>query len=153
MQAFIRRTRCGIFLGSALLILVSDAQAQTAVADNVRERLANAVQKLQTACGEDIGKFCGTVTPGEGRLIFCMMAHEDKISTKCDYALYNASRNLGRALNMIEQAADVCWPDIEKNCADIPEGGGRIAQCLMRKKSTLGQDCQTALDQIPATRQ
>jgi hypothetical protein len=29
-----------------------------AVADNVRERLASAVQRLQMACGEDLGKFC-----------------------------------------------------------------------------------------------
>jgi hypothetical protein len=40
------------------------------------------------------------------------MAHEDKISTKCDYALYSASRNLDRAIDSIEQAADACWPDI-----------------------------------------
>ena len=29
-------------------------------------------------------KFCGQVTPGEGRLVLCMMAHEDKVSNKCD---------------------------------------------------------------------
>jgi hypothetical protein len=138
---------------AAFLAVALSAQAQTPVAENIRARLEAAVKKLQDACGPDVSKFCSMVTPGEGRLIFCMMAHEDKISTKCDYALYSASRNLGRALNMIEQAADVCWPDIEKYCADIPEGGGRIAQCLLTKKSTLGQDCQTALDQIPSTKQ
>jgi hypothetical protein len=153
MNAYIQKTRFGILLGLILFGLAGNAQAQTAVAEKVRERLANAVQKLQTECAADLTKFCSAVTPGEGRLIFCMMAHEDKISTKCDYALYNASRNMDRALHMIEQAADVCWPDVEKYCADIPEGGGRIAQCLISKKSTLGQDCQTALEQIPATKQ
>jgi Cysteine rich repeat len=152
MKTHIRKAMLGICIGSILLSLAGSVQAQT-VADNVRERLASAAQKLQAECAADLTKFCSTVTPGEGRLLLCMMAHEDKISTKCDYALYNASRNLGRALNMIEQAADVCWPDIEKLCADIPEGGGRIAQCLISKKSTLGQDCQTALDQLPATKQ
>jgi Golgi apparatus protein 1 len=153
MKAIIRKATVGILLGCVFVGLIGRAQAQTPVAESIRERLTTAVQKLQAECAADLTKFCSMVTPGEGRLLFCMMAHEDKISTKCDYALYNASRNLGRALNMIEQAADVCWPDIEKYCGDIPEGGGRIAQCLMSKRSTLGQDCQTALDQLPATKQ
>jgi hypothetical protein len=152
MKQCTRQVIFGVLLGSAFFGLIGTADAQTAVAQNVRERLVSAVQKLQSACGEDLGKFCGTVTPGEGRLIFCMMAHEDKISTKCDFALYSAARNLGRALNLLEQAADVCWPDIEKYCADVPEGGGRIAQCLLNKKATLGQDCQIAMDQIQAVK-
>jgi len=152
MRAYFPKTGFGILLGSAFFALASNAQAQTAVAQNVRERLTSAVQKLQAECAADVTKFCSTVTPGEGRLILCMMAHEDKISTKCDYALYSASRNLGRALNMIEQAADVCWPDIEKYCANVPEGGGRIAQCLVDKKSEVGKDCQIALEQIQAAK-
>jgi Cysteine rich repeat len=71
-----------------------------------------------------------------------MMAHEDKTSTKCDYALYSAARNLDRAIDFIEQAADACWSDIEKLCADVPEGGGRIAQCMITKKSTVNPNCQ-----------
>src|SRR5262245_53489728 len=152
MKKLIRQAILGICVGSTFFGLTGNIKAQTAVANNVRERLACAVQKLQAECGADLSKFCSTVTPGEGRLLLCMMAHEDKISTKCDYALYSASRNLGRALNMIEQAADVCWPDIEKHCANVPEGGGRIAQCLLNKKSEVGKDCQIALDQIQAAK-
>ena len=37
-------------------------------------------------------------------------------------ALYSAARNLDRAIDFIEQAADACWSDIEKLCADVPEG-------------------------------
>lgn len=142
MKAFV------LALGVASFAQIGIASAQSAVSENVHERLAAAVQKLQGECAADLSKFCNTVTPGEGRQFFCMMAHEDKISTKCDHALYNASRNMGRALMLIEQAADMCWQDIEKYCADIPEGGGRIAQCLVNKKSSLDHDCQTALDQI-----
>jgi hypothetical protein len=79
-----------------------------------------------------------------------MIAHEDKISTKCDYALYAASRNLERTLNHVARAADACWPDIEKHCANIPEGGGRIAQCLADKKTSLAKPCQAALSSMPA---
>ena len=69
------------------------------------------------ACSDDIKKYCNTVTPDEGRLILCIEAHEDKISTQRDYALFEAARNLDRALDRIEQVADICWNDIEKYCS------------------------------------
>jgi Cysteine rich repeat len=149
MNSAVRKTTFAFLFGWAAVTVVGNAHAQTAVADRMRERLAAAVQKIQAGCAADLAKFCSDVTPGEGRVIFCMMAHEDKISTKCDYTLYSAARNISRALDLIEQAADVCWPDIEKYCANIPEGGGRIAQCLIDKKNMLGHDCQIAIEQVP----
>lgn len=139
-------------LASALFILGTSAFGQTSVSDNIKARLVAAAEKIKEACGPDINKFCNTVTPGEDRLIFCMMAHEDKISTKCDYALYSASRNMDKALGLIEQASDMCWSDIEKNCSNMPEGSGGIAQCLFSKKATLTRGCQTVLEQFPTTK-
>jgi len=139
-------------IGVALLVStlpIGRSDAQTPVAENAKARIAAALTKIHAGCADDLAKFCSTVTPGEGHLIFCMMAHEDKISAKCDYTLFDASRNLGRALDLIEQAADVCWPDIEKHCANAPAGGGHIAQCLLANKTTVASDCRTALDQFP----
>ena len=133
-------------------VVAGNVHAQTEVAKKAQERLSAAVEKLQTACGDDLKKYCSTVTPGEGRLLFCMMAHEDKISAKCDYALYSAARNLDRAIDYVEEAADACWPDIEKHCANVSEGGGRIAQCLVNNKSSLSSHCQSALEHFPAAK-
>jgi len=143
-----QKTTFAFFLCLAIVV-ATNVHAQTSVAEKVQDRLAAAAQKLQTACGDDVTKYCSTVTPGEGRLLFCMMAHEDKISTKCDYALYSATRNLDRAIDFVEQAADACWPDIEKHCANVPEGGGRIAQCLVNNKSAVSPDCRSVLEHIP----
>ena len=151
MRRFLQKATFGIFV-CLTLVVAGNVHAQTAVADKVSERLEAAVQKLRAACGDDITKYCSSVTPGEGRLLYCMIAHEDKISTKCDYALYNAARNLDRAIDFVEQAADACWPDIQKLCADVPEGGGHIAQCLISKKSTVSGDCQKILEKIPTTK-
>lgn len=137
-------------LASLMLAFTTGADAQTAVARKAAARIEAAVKKVAEACKDDLGKYCSTVTPGGGRLLFCMIAHEDKISTKCDYALYAASRNLERTLNHVARAADACWPDIEKHCANIPEGGGRIAQCLADKKTSLAKPCQAALSSMPA---
>ena len=140
-----------LVVGGALLISIlpiGTSEAQTPVAENAKARIAAALTKIQAGCADDIAKFCSAVTPGEERLMFCMMAHEDKISAKCDYTLYDASRNLGRALDLIEETADVCWPDIEKHCTNAPVGGGHIAQCLLDNKATVASACRTALDQF-----
>jgi hypothetical protein len=124
------------------------ANAQTQVQAQIEARLTAAVNKVLAACGDDLNKYCSTVTPGGGRGLLCLQAHEDKISTKCEYALFDASRNLQRSLNRVEQAADVCWSDIEKNCSNIPQGGGRIAQCLVDKKASLTPACQSKVSEI-----
>ena len=151
MQRFLQKATFGIFV-CLTLVTAGNVQAHTAATDKVGERLEGAVQKLRAACADDLAKYCSSVTPGEGRLLYCLIAHEDKISTKCDYALYSAARNLDRAIDFIEQAADACWSDIEKLCADVPEGGGRIAQCMIAKKSTTNPDCQKVLDRLPAAK-
>ena len=137
---------------SAFLAFGSSANAQTSVAQKAEARLAAASAKLEAACGSDLAKYCSTVTPGEGHLIFCMMAHEDKLSSKCDYALYDASRKMERTLDLIEQAADACWNDIEKHCANIPKGGGRIAQCLLNNKASVARACRTVIEKFPAAK-
>lgn len=114
----------------------------------IAARLDAAVKKVEAACSDDLKKYCSTVTPGEGRLILCMQAHEDKVSEKCDYALFDASRKINRALDRIDRAADICWSDIEKYCANIPEGGGGILRCLTDRKASLAPACQAEVGKL-----
>jgi Golgi apparatus protein 1 len=130
----------------AMVVLLSFAIAPWAIAQTtgvrqLEDKLDAAAEAIQSACGADVKTYCGKVTPGEGRMLFCVLAHEDKVSTKCDYTLYSASRNLDRALDRIEQVADACWDDIERHCSDTAAGGGQIAQCLVAKKSSLAKEC------------
>ena len=134
--------------GIAAMALGTGALAQSEAASRAQARVMAGVEKLQAGCSEDAKKFCGTVTPGEGRLFYCVMAHEDKISSKCDYTLFTAMRNLERALDKLEDAADACGEDIEKSCSNIPEGGGRIAVCLASKKASLSSACQAAIGDL-----
>ena len=136
----------------AILALNTSANAQSELAQRLAARAEAAAKTIQEACSPDVTKFCGQVTPGEGRLVLCMMAHEDKVSNKCDYALYSAVRNIERAIDRIEQTADACWPDIEKQCSDTAPGGGRVAQCLVAKKASLSKECAAAIDKFAVTK-
>ncbi len=134
---------------AALLVFGTAANAQNTISQKIAARLAAAATKIEAGCGSDINKFCTTVTAGEGRLMFCLLAHEDKLGRKCDYALYDASRKMDRALDLVGQAADACWNDIQKRCANIPEGGGRIAECLLANKAAVTKPCRAAVERFP----
>ena len=91
-------TKLGLL--SLLVILpVRPVSAQTDLGKTIVEKLTARVAKLERACATDIKKYCRTVTPGEGRMILCMQAHEDKISAKCAF-------ELGEAAASVQTAAD-----------------------------------------------
>ena len=115
----------------------SGASAQS----NLRDRVSAAIETVEGACAADISNFCGKVTRGEGRLLSCMQAHDNQLSRRCQFALYRASRNLEGALNRVERVADACWTDIEAHCGDAE----RIGQCVVEKRTSLSQACQTVV--------
>jgi sporulation protein YlmC with PRC-barrel domain len=121
----------------ALILAPATAPAQS----NLRDRVAGAVEAIEGACASDITSFCGSVTPGEGRVLLCMQAHEDQLSRRCQFALFRASRGLERAINRVERIADACLNDIEAQCGNAE----RIGQCLVQKSGSLSPACQTVL--------
>src|SRR5262245_10925998 len=132
-------------ISAALLAMLCTPTSLSAQA-NVRDRVATAIESIQGACATDIDKFCGNLTRGEGRVLLCMQAHDDQLSFRCQFALYRASRNLGRALNRVERIADACWRDIEAHCANAESTG--LAQCVMEKGRSLSRACQKAVTGI-----
>ncbi len=139
---------CALAVASVFMTFTASSQAQTKLQSKIEERVTTAVKKVEAACGEDLRKFCSTVTPGEGRVLLCLEAHEDKISSKCDVALYSASRNLDRALDRVAMTADACWNDIDKFCSSVPDGEGRVAQCLVDKRASVSAGCKTNLGKL-----
>jgi hypothetical protein len=150
MTTPLHKLHLSITTAVTITALGTAVQAQTDAARRVEARLAAAVKKIEAACADDAKKYCGTVTLGEGRLFLCMEAHEDKVSAKCDYAVYSAARNLERALDRIEQVAEACWNDIEQHCANASEIEGRIAKCLVAKTASLRPACQAELAKFPS---
>lgn len=103
------------------------------------------VESARVGCQKDISSYCKDVTAGEGRVLQCLSAHQDKISGRCTYALDDASMQLQRVGRAIRYVADECKADLEKHCADIAVGDGRIAQCLKKNEATLAPECKQAL--------
>jgi hypothetical protein len=126
----------------------SAAYAQKDMMSLLGERLAAGFKKLETACGEDVKKFCSTVTPGEGRLLFCMQAHEDKISEGCTSALDDATLQAEMVADNMREAVNACRGDIDKLCAQTQPGQGRIAACLAANKTSASKSCVDAVQKL-----
>ena len=138
---------------SAVLLLISGAAVQVAhaqsdIAKTFVDRLLGQVTKLESSCAEDIKKYCATVTPGEGRVIYCMQAHEDKISPGCAYDLEDVELSLQASNDALKEAVNACRADIAAKCGNVQPGGGRIAACLVAEKSNVSKDCANAIDKV-----
>jgi len=109
---------------------------------------ATQAQDVLKACEADIKTYCSQVTLGDGRLHACMYAHEDKISPECDVAIADAADQLDWFLSSVREALETCAPDIQKHCADVEAGQGRVYACLRIKKDQIGDDCKAVVDNV-----
>jgi hypothetical protein len=106
------------------------------------------VEKVTTACEPEIKAYCSQVTLGEGRLLACFLAHEDKLSGRCQYALYEAAAELEAFAVAVTHIATECKDDLMKYCAQVQLGQGRVGTCLLDHKAELTAACQAAIADV-----
>lgn len=128
----------------------SPSLAQSEMAKKVYATAEAAWSKAKQACSDDLQKFCEKVTPGEGRTILCMLAHEDKISDKCVDTLFDLADNFKLTASNVVRAAEVCQEEVGKVCGSAEPGEGRIAQCLRENKAKLSSPCNAELAGLQA---
>lgn len=121
---------------SALFSFAGNASAQDIVSD------------VQKSCGVEIEKYCSQVSMGEGRLLACFYAHEDKLSGQCEYTLYKASAQLEHAISALNYVAGQCQDDIIAHCAEVLLGEGRIKQCLKSNADSVSEACKVAMAEV-----
>ncbi len=101
-----------------------------------------AAQSIFESCAKDLETYCGAVTPGDGRTLACIYAHEDKVSDKCDAATENGAALLDWFFETVRYVYDRCADDVQKHCAGTEFGGGRIISCLIENSSELADACR-----------
>lgn len=129
-----------ILAAAAVLALSTSVQAE--------EEAPNIIEYTIESCHTDIEDFCYQVTPGDERLLACFYAHEDKISSRCSYALYQAASWLEQAVVSLNYIAKECDADIESHCAEVEFGEGRILTCLMDHSEEVSDGCNKAVADV-----
>jgi len=122
---------------AGLMLSVSGAWAQDEIIDEVI-----------AGCEKEINTYCSQVTPGEGRLLACFYAHEDKLSGQCEYALYQGAAQLEQFAAAVTHVATECSDDLVKFCAEVELGEGRVGTCLLEHKDEVSDGCRQAMDDV-----
>ena len=104
------------------------------------------VPRVWSACKVEIELFCNDISPGNGRMIACLYAYEDELSTTCDYHLLRAAGELRDLMDELNQVTVACKPDIESKCAGIQQGKGRVARCLKQHEKQISNACHAAIE-------
>ena len=103
------------------------------------------LEYVTEACEADLEAYCDQVTPGNGRLMHCVAAHEDKISGQCGYALYEAAVLLQELTAAIAYLGESCGEELKSMCSDVEMGEGRVMACLEANRADLGETCASAI--------
>ena len=133
-------------LGLCAALPIQVTAQETEAMTNLRMQMdIRVLDDVLVSCESDMKKFCSTVTPGEGRVLMCVLAYEDKISQRCGTAVFDTLVELGDTINNMQFAVEACGGDIEKTCGNVEPGGGRIAQCLIDNIATISEPCQKSV--------
>jgi len=108
------------------------------------------IDQVVKGCDKEIKTYCKDVTPGEGRGLACLYAYEDKLSGQCEYALYDSMVQLERAVSAIAYVANECGDDLDKYCANMQPGQGRLLDCLDKNQKKVSKRCTQALKDVGA---
>lgn len=106
------------------------------------------IETVANGCKTEITAYCKDVKPGEGRILACLYAYEDKLSGKCEYALYDAAARLERAVAALTYVAKECEADIVANCSGVKAGEGRVLQCLEKNEAKVSKRCKGAIKDV-----
>jgi len=150
MQATLRSLgKIGLSLGVTLSASLAFSQTDTTKA--LHEKLTAGIARMESSCAEDIKKYCSTVTPGEGRMLHCMQAHDDKITPRCAHDLHEAALNIQLAADRLKEVENACRDDIAKTCGTTQPGQGRLAACLAANKAAVSQNCTEAVQKLESS--
>ena len=123
---------------SLVLLLALSSQAK-------QETLLDSVAK---GCEQELTTYCKDVTYGSGRIFACLYAYGDKLSNKCEFALYDVSIQLERAITAVSFAIEECADDLDTHCSDVAVGEGRLIECLEKHEQEVSARCKEAFEQV-----
>ncbi|MFA6030323.1 MAG: cysteine rich repeat-containing protein [Elusimicrobiota bacterium] len=98
------------------------------------------------ACKADAEKFCKDVTPGKGRLILCLKAHDDKLAPECRERLKKGAEEMRERRS---KAKEACQEDVDKFCKSVDPGKDVLA-CLKEHAAELSASCQKVREDAQA---
>ena len=133
--------RRGIIVTIACVCLLLCASISAQAGDDL-------VQTVIDGCKKELDTYCKDVTPGQGRVLACLYARSDKLSGKCEYALYDAAAQLERAVAALSYVVNECADDLDRHCGNVAAGEGRLLECIEKNDKKVSSRCKEALKEV-----
>jgi hypothetical protein len=89
-------------------------------------------------CTSDVKEFCSNITPGKGRVLFCLKSHDDKISQTCKDQIHEIMKEW-------KEFHQACKADLQSFCKTVQPGEGRMMACLKQHQAELSTECKALL--------
>lgn len=86
-------------------------------------------------CAKDRETLCAGIEPGGGAIAKCMKENKDKLSAEC-------KAHVEAMKGQHKEVKEACHDDVEKFCADVKPGKGRIMKCMKEHKEELSAACK-----------
>jgi hypothetical protein len=131
----------GGFVIAALVLL-----APATVPAQAQDDQAQWARYIQGHCGPELKRHCSGISKGQGRILACLYAREDKLSAKCGMAVMASVERLGVALGALANVMRVCEPDVRRLCNGMVAGNGNLVGCLATARASVSATCNATLD-------
>jgi hypothetical protein len=135
-----------IMLSAAVILFYVSTASGTG--SPVATEVEGALYDFTKGCEQELTSYCSEVTPGEGRILACLYAFGDKLSSRCEYALYDSMGRLNRTLTNLSYATNECSEDMVTYCGETVVGEGRVLDCLKQNKAKVNTRCLNALKDV-----
>jgi hypothetical protein len=132
-----KRGLTAIFAIAITFLLAGGARAADDLVDIVAQ-----------GCKTEIDTLCKDVKAGEGRVLACLYAYSDRLSGRCEYALYDAAVLLQRRIAALAYLINECRTDADTFCAGVKAGEGRILECMKKNEAVLSPRCTQAFKDV-----
>ena len=106
------------------------------------------VDIVAQGCKTEIETHCKDVKVGQGRVLACLYAYNDRLSSRCEYALYDAAVLLQRQIAALTYLANECRDDLKTFCSGVKAGEGRILECMKKNQAVLSPRCTEAFKDV-----
>jgi hypothetical protein len=106
------------------------------------------VETVVKGCEQEITTYCKAVTPGEGRVLACLYAYGDKLSNRCEYAIYDAAAQLQRFITGMTYLVNECRDDLNTYCSAVKPGEGRLIDCIDKNMEKVSGRCKQAIRDV-----
>jgi hypothetical protein len=105
--------------------------------------LKESVTKVKKECRADVAKFCKKSPSEEAFAVSCLAKKRVDLTPACRDALSQTDAAASRAVDKADvEFRKSCGSDVQKFCAEVPSGRGRILDCLGENQDGLSKSCK-----------